>query len=168
LQQLVVRRIHLIRGHKVMLDSDLASLYGVATKVLVQAVRRNAARFPADFMFQLASDEFSVLRSQSVTSNMRGGRRYAPLAFTEQGVAMLSSVLRSPRAIRANIQIMRAFVQLREMLAERKDLARRLDALERKCDGQFAAVFDALRELMAPPHLSPRRRIGIRPRPPHG
>ena len=162
--QLVMRQILVIRGQKVMLDSDLAPLYGVSTKALVQAVRRNTARFPVDFMFQLTPDEFSTLRSQFVTSNRRGGRRYAPLAFTEQGVAMLSSVLRSPRAVQANIQIMRAFVQLREMLAERKDLARRLDALERKCDGQFAAVFDAIRELAIPPRLPPQRRIGFRPR----
>lgn len=158
------RRIHVIRGQKVMLDADLALLYGVPTKALAQGVRRNASRFPADFMFQLTAEEFSALRSQSVTSKTRGGRRYAPLAFTEQGVAMLSSVLRSPRSIQANIQIMRAFVRLRVMLAARRDLTRRLDALERRYDGQFSTVFEVLRELTAPSRPMVRRRIGFHPR----
>jgi hypothetical protein len=162
--------IFLIRGHKVMLDADLADLYGVKTKALNQAVRRNISRFPPDFMLQLTRDEaerlrsqiaISSLRSQFATSNAgRGGRRYAPLVFTEQGVAMLSSVLRSERAVQVNITIMRAFVKLRELLATHKDLARKLEALERKYDAQFKVVFDAIRELMAPPQVK-QRRIGF-------
>lgn len=160
----IERAILLIRGQKVMLDADLAALYGVATRVLVQAVKRNLSRFPDDFMFQLTAEEFAALRSQSVISNAnrpRGGRRYAPYAFTEQGVAMLSSVLRSKRAIQVNIEIMRAFVRLRQMLTSRADLARKLDALERKYDAQFKVVFDAIRELMRPPVRKPRP-IGFR------
>lgn len=148
-----------------MLDADLAMLYGVLTKALVQAVKRNRSRFPSDFMFQLTSEESSALRSQFVTSNLkqgRGGRRYAPYAFTEQGVAMLSSVLRSSRAIQVNIEIMRTFVCLRQILASHADLARRLKALERKYDAKFKVVFDAIRELMAPPARSPRH-MGFRP-----
>jgi hypothetical protein len=165
----VERRILSLRGHKVMLDADLAELYGVATKVLNQAVKRNIERFPQDFMFQLTKKDVdglvdywdsSALRSQFVTSNRRGGRRYLPLAFTEQGVAMLSSVLHSPRAVQVNIAIMRAFVKLREILATHRELARRLDELESKYDKQFRAVFDAIRELMTPPP-KPRRRIGF-------
>ena len=133
---------------------------GVSTKVFNQAVRRNKDRFPPDFMFQLTIQEFRSLRSQIVTSNKRGGRRYRPYAFTEQGVAMLSSVLRSKRAVKVNIEIMRAFVRLRRMLASNDELARRLAALEKKYDAQFKVVFDAIRELMAPP--SPKlRRIGF-------
>jgi len=157
----IERSILLIRGHKVMLDSDLASLYGVETKKLVQAVKRNLDRFPEDFMFQLTDEEFAVLRSQFVTSNEpagRGGRRYPPYAFTEQGVAMLSSVLRSPRAVAVNIEIMRAFVRLRRMLASHAELARKLDALEGKYDAQFKVVFDAIRELMQPPKATTKRR----------
>ncbi|MSQ14242.1 MAG: ORF6N domain-containing protein [Dehalococcoidia bacterium] len=148
-----------------MLDSDLAELYGVETKVLVQAVGRNKARFPEDFMFRLTKEEFDRLRSQFVTSNNpgRGGRRYPPYAFTEQGVSMLSSVLRSQRAVQVNIEIMRAFVRLREMLASNRDLARRLDEIEERYDEQFKAVFDAIRQLMVPP-TQPRRRLGFRPR----
>ena len=146
----VVAKILFIREQKVMLDQDLAELYGVATKVLTQAVKRNADRFPEDFMFQLTKQEFSDLRSQFVTSNW-GGRRYPPYAFTEQGVAMLSSVLRSERAIHVNIEIMRAFVRLRQMLASNAELARKLAALEKKYDAQFKVVFDAIRELMTPP-----------------
>lgn len=153
--------ILLIRSHKVMLDADLARLYGVPTKVLVQAAKRNRERFPADFMFQLSPKEFKILRSQSVTSNPRGGRRYPPYAFTEQGVAMLSSVLRSKHAVLVNIQIMRTFVRLRRILASHADLHRRLDALEKKYDKHFKVVFDAIRELMAPPE-KPSRRIGFR------
>ena len=137
-----------------MLDRDLAELYGVATKALNQAVARNVIRFPPDFSFHLTPDEAASLRSQSVTSKGRGGRRHAPLVFTEQGVAMLSSVLRSRRAVDVNIAIMRAFVHLRELLATHKDLARKFEELERKYDGKFALVFDAIRELMAP---SPER-----------
>lgn len=157
----IERAILLIRDKKVMLDADLASLYGVETKVLVQAVKRNAERFPQDFMFQLTKDEFAVLRSQIVTSRDWGGRRYPPYAFTEQGVAMLSSVLHSPRAIQVNIEIMRAFVRLRQMLASHAELARKLDALEKKYDAQFKAVFDAIRQLMAPPEPK-RRPMGFR------
>jgi len=131
----IERLIRLIRGHKVMLDEDLAELYGVETRVLIQAVKRNSSRFPGDFMFQLSVEEAKSLRSQSVISNKgRGGRRYLPFVFTEQGVAMLSSVLNSERAVEINIQIMRAFVRLREMIASNKDLARKLDALERKSE----------------------------------
>jgi hypothetical protein len=167
----IERAILLIRGHKVMLDSDLAALYGVETKSLVRAVKRNVERFPADFMFQLSPEEFEHLRYQFGTSNMargRGGRRYAPYAFTEQGVAMLSSALRSPRAVAVNVEIMRAFVRLRQMLASHADLARKLDALERKYDAQFKIVFDAIRELMVPPEAKPRRKIGFRMEEGHG
>lgn len=166
----IERRILLVRGHKVMLDADLAELYGVETKMLNQAVRRNIERFPDDFMFQLTADEVeslrfhfgtSALRSQFVTSKRgRGGRRYLPFAFTEQGVAMLSSVLRSKRAVEVNIAIMRAFVKLREMLASNQELARRLDQMEQKYDARFKIVFDAIRELMKPPE-NPRRAIGF-------
>ena len=151
-----------IRGQRVMLDSDLAALYGVATRVLVQAVQRNLERFPEDFMFRLTREEFEALRSQIVISKPgRGGRRALPYAFTEQGVAMLSSVLRSERAIRVNIEIMRAFVRLREMLASHGELARRLGELEQRYDEQFKAVFDAIRQLMTP-SAPARRRLGFR------
>jgi hypothetical protein len=162
LVEIIERKIYLIRGHKVMLDSDLAELYGVETRVLLQAVRRNLNRFPGDFMFQLNYQEVAALRSQFVTSKTgRGGRRYPPYVFTEQGVAMLSSVLNSERAIEVNIHIMRAFVKLREMIASHKDLAKRLDDLEKKYDIQFKVVFDAIRELMRPPE-KPKRKIGFR------
>ncbi len=148
----IERAILLIRGEKAMLDRDLAALYGVSTKVLLQSVRRNAERFPADFMFQLTDEEVEILRSQFVTSSSgHGGRRYIPYAFTEQGVAMLSSVLRSKRAVEVNIAIMRAFVRLRQILASHADLARKLDELEKKYDKQFAIVFEAIRQLMEPP-----------------
>ena len=156
----IQRAILLIRGGKVMLDADLASLYGVETKALIQAVKRNLSRFPADFMFQLTPEEFDGLRSQIVTSKGRGGRRSSPYAFTEQGVAMLSSVLKSRRAVQVNVEIMRTFVRLRGMLAAHADLARKLDALEKRYDAQFKAVFDAIRQLMAPPHAK-RKRIGF-------
>ena len=164
-------RIYLLRGQKVMLDDDLADLYGVATKVLVQAVKRNLDRFPEDFMFQLTAGEYSRLRSQIVTSNSRsqivtlsrGGRRYLPYAFTEQGVAMLSTVLHSKRAVRVNIEIMRAFVRLRQMLASNANLARKLATLEKKYDAQFRVVFDAIRELMTPPEPKKKRPIGFAP-----
>lgn len=158
--QRIERRILLIRGQKVMLDADLAELYDVETKMLNRAVRRNIERFPEDFMFQLTAQEDEGLRRQIGTSKMRGGRRYRPLAFTEQGVAMLSSVLRSSRAVQVNIAIMRAFVRLREILTSHRDLARRLDEMESKYDVQFKVVFDAIRELMKPPE-KPRRRIGF-------
>ncbi len=157
----IERSILFIRGHKVMLDADLALLYGVTTKVLVQAVKRNINRFPPDFTFQLTTKEFSCLRSQIVTSKAgRGGRRYLPYAFSEQGVAMLSSGLRSKRAVRVNIEIMRAFVRLRQILASHADLASKLADLEKKYDKQFKVVFDAIRQLMTPP-AKPRRKIGF-------
>jgi len=159
----IEKAILLIRGQKVMLDADLAELYGVETRVLVQAVKRNLERFPEDFMFQLSQEEFAILRSQIVTSSDWGGRRYCPYAFTEQGVAMLSSVLRSRRAIQVNIEIMRAFIRLRQMLASHVELARKLDALEKKYDAQFKQVFEAIRQLMAPPEPK-RRPIGFRKR----
>lgn len=160
----ILAAIHLIRGEKVMLDSDLAALYGVETGALVRAVKRNLARFPADFMFQLNEAEWADLRSQSGISSSWGGRRYAPFAFTEKGVAMLSSVLRSERAIQVNITIMRAFTQLRRMLATHADLARKLEALEKKYDSQFRAVFDAIRDLMEPPPKAKKPPIGFKPR----
>jgi len=155
--------ILLMRDKKVMLDADLASLYGVDTRVLVQAVKRNLDRFPADFMFQLSKEEVDFLRSQIVTLKRGRGQhsKYLPYAFTEQGVAMLSSVLHSPRAIQVNIEIMRAFVRLRRMLASHAELARKLDALEKKYDVQFKAVFDAIRQLMTPPEPK-RRPMGFR------
>jgi hypothetical protein len=155
------RLILMIRGHKVMLDSDLAELYGVTTKRLNEQVRRNLSRFPEDFMFQLTESETHLLRSQFATSKEgRGGRRYLPYAFTEQGVAMLSSVLNSERAIKVNIEIMRAFVRLRQILASNKELAKRLDELEKKYDAQFKIVFDAIRQLMKSPE-SKKRPIGF-------
>jgi hypothetical protein len=161
LSEQVERNILLIRGHRVMLDTDLAKLYRVPTKAINQAVKRNTNRFPVDFMFQLTSEETTALRSQFVTSKNRGGRQYRPYAFTEQGVAMLSSVLHSERAIQVNIAIMRAFVQLREMIGSNKGLARRLNELEKKYDSQFRVVFEAIRELMAEPE-SKVKRIGFK------
>ncbi len=148
--RMIEQRILFIRGHRVILDRDLAELYGVPTGTLNQAVARNVSRFPTDFAFYLTPDEAAGLISQSVISNGRGGRRHLPRVFTEQGVAMLSSVLRSRRAIDVNIAIMRTFVHLRELLATHQDLARRLQDLERKYDGKFTVVFDAIRTLMAP------------------
>lgn len=153
-------RIYLLRGHKVMLSPDLAELYGVEPRALVQAVKRNIERFPADFMFQLNDREFENLKSQIVISSWGGSRRAAPYAFTEQGVAMLSSVLRSRRAVMVNVEIMRAFVRLRQMLGAHAELARKLAALEKKYDAQFKVVFDAIRELMAPP-AGKKRPIGF-------
>jgi len=166
--QSLISRIRTVRGQKVLLDADLAALYGVATKVLVQAVRRNLRRFPADFMFHLTEQELRALRSQIVTLDDALGRarwrgrhaKYLPYAFTEQGVAMLSSVLRSERAVQVNVEIMRAFVRLRGLIADHRELARRLDDLESRYDRQFKVVFDAIRELMAPPP-APKRRIGF-------
>ena len=184
------RRILLLRSQRVMLDSDLAELYGVETKALNRAVKRNLDRFPEDFAFQLTGEEFEDLRCQIGTSNSsdpidlrsqigtsklrkglghsqsvvtrpgRGGRRYLPYAFTEQGVAMLSSVLRSTRAVQVNIAIMRAFVRLRELLSTHADLAGKLAEMERRYDSQFKVVFDAIRQLMTPPD-PPKRRIGF-------
>ena len=156
--------IYLIRGQKLMLSTDLAEFYGVSEKVLNQAVKRNAERFPDDFVFQLTRQEVTNLRSRFVTSSY-GGRRYLPFAFTEQGVAMLSSVLRSPRAVRVNIEIMRAFVRLRQLLATHADLARKLEEQEKKYDAQFKVVFEAIRQLMREPE--PRRKpigFGVRER----
>ncbi|HEX4806846.1 MAG TPA: ORF6N domain-containing protein [Conexibacter sp.] len=150
-----------MRGQRVVLDATLAELYGVETKMLVRAVHRNLDRFPEDFMFQLTAEE--ALRCQIGTSNTgRGGRRYRPYAFTEHGVAMLSGVLRSPRAVQVNIEIMRTFVRLRRLLAEHAELAQRIDELERRYDKQFRAVFDAIRELMRSPS-KPSRQLGFRP-----
>lgn len=153
-----------------LLDTDLAELYGVTTKALVQAVKRNLQRFPADFMFHLTDQDLRVLRSQIVTldeaGSKSGGRgryaKYAPYAFTEQGVAMLSSVLKSERAVQVNVEIMRAFVRLRGLIGHDRELTRRLDYLESKYDRQFKVVFDAIRELMSPPPTAaPKRRIGF-------
>ena len=147
------RRILMVRGQRVMLDSDLAKLYGVTTFNLNKAVKRNWRRFPSDFMFQLSPDEHERLIFQSGISKAagRGGRRHDPYVFTEHGVAMLSSVLRSERAIRVNIAIMRAFAHLRELLASHRDLAHKLEELEQRYDGQFKIVFDAIRDLMEKP-----------------
>ena len=158
-------RIYEIRGQRIMLDRDLAELYGVRTKALKQAVSRNTERFPSDFMFILTYQEFVNLRSQIVTSSSRqwGGTRYKPMAFTEQGVAMLSSVLRSKRAVQVNIEIMRAFVRLREMLSTHKELARKLKELEdrlEKHDEDIGLIFEAIRELMTPPD-KPTKKIGF-------
>lgn len=154
-------KILLLRGQKVMLDRDLALLYGIDAKSLKRAVRRNIDRFPVDFMFVLAQQELKDWRRQFGTSKSdRLGLRYPPMAFTEPGVAMLSSVLNSQRAIRVNIAIMRAFIRLRQILATHAGLARKLDELESKYDAQFRVVFDALRRLMNPPRR-PRRQIGF-------
>lgn len=159
----VERAILALRGQRVMLDETLAELYGVPVKALNQAVKRNAERFPSDFMFQLTADESEHLRSHLVTSKPtgRGGRRYEPYAFTEQGVAMLSSVLRSQRAVSVNIEIMRAFVRMRRVFQEHAELAGKLAQLERKHDGQFRVVFEAIRDLMTPP-AKPKARIGFK------
>jgi hypothetical protein len=152
--------IFFVRGERVILDADIATLYGVETKALVRAVKRNLDRFPEDFMFHLTQEEISNLRYQFGTSSW-GGRRYLPYAFTEQGVAMLSGVLRSEQAVRVNVEIMRTFVRLRRMINEQAELARKLDDLEERYDEQFKVVFDALRELMAPPEETEGRRIGF-------
>ena len=160
----IEKAIYLIRGEKVMLDRDLASLYGVETGALNRAVKRNLQRFPPDFMFQLTTDESDFLRCQiGISKRGRGGRRFLPYVFTEQGVAMLSSVLNSERAILVNIEIIRAFVKLRQMLASNVELSRRLDELESKYDKQFRVVFDAIRQLMATPART-RKQIGFRSR----
>src|SRR5450756_1815480 len=188
-------RIFLIRGQKVMLDADLAELYGVETKVFNQAIKRNAVRFPEDFMFQLTSEEFADLRCQIDTSNLRsqivtsnnpsgrGGRRHLPYAFTEHGAIMAASVLNSPRAVETSVQVVRAFVRLRQMLSSSAELwmkqlairlgckrpqpsrwlSRKLAALEKKYDIQFKAVFVAIRELMTPLEPRKKRPIGFAP-----
>ena len=159
--EIIEQRIYLIRCHKVMLSIDLAALYDVEPKVLVQAVKRNIERFPEDFMFQLSDQEFGNLKSQFVTSSWGGIRRANPYAFIEQGVAMLSGILNSQRAIKVNIEIMRAFVRLRGMLASNAELSRKVNALENKYDSQFKVVFDAIRQLMAPPEAKKKRAIGF-------
>ena len=160
----IEKAIYLIRGEKVMLDRDLASLYEVETGALNRAVKRNLQRFPQDFMFQLTTEESEFLRCQiGISKKGRGGRRFLPYVFTEQGVAMLSSVLNSERAILVNIEIMRAFVKLRQLLASNAELSRRLNELESKYDKQFRVVFDAIRQLMATPARG-RKEIGFRSR----
>lgn len=161
--------IHWIRKEKVLLDRDLADLYGVDTRTLKQAVRRNAKRFPEDFMFILSGEEFRQWRSQFVTSKAdRMGLRHPPMAFTEQGVAMLSSVLRSPQAVEVNIAIMRTFVQLRRLMDSNRELARKIENLEKKYDEQFAVVFDAIKRLLDDEdsrRKKPKRPIGFNPGP---
>jgi DNA-binding PadR family transcriptional regulator len=159
IEEIVQNKIYLVRGQKVMLDSDLANLYQVETKVLNQSVRRNVNRFPEDFMFQLDNEEENNLRSQIVTSSY-GGKRKPTFAFTEQGVAMLSSVLRSDRAIQVNIQIMRIFTNLRQMILTQKDLQEKIENLESKYDEHFRVVFDALRQLIQK-DSEPKRQIGF-------
>jgi hypothetical protein len=158
--EVIEKKILLIGGQKVMLDSDLAALYGVTTKRLNEQVRRNLKRFPTDFMYQLSREEFESLRSHFATSSSWGGRRTPPYVFTEQGIAMLSSVLNSNRAIDVNIQIMRTFVKLREMISTHKDLAKKLSDLEKKYDGQFQIVFEAIRQLIEVEE-KPKRKIGF-------
>jgi phage regulator Rha-like protein len=157
----IERAILQIRGQKVMLDRELAAMYGVQTKILNKAVARNLGRFPPDFMFRLTKEERSSLRFQFGTLKRGQHSKYLPYAFTEQGVAMLSSVLRSPRAVQVNIAIMRAFVRLREMLLSNADLARKLAALEAKYDSQFKVVCEAIRQLMAPPETPGKPEIGF-------
>ena len=158
----IEKAIMLIRGHKVMLDHDLAELYEVETFNLNKAVKRNLDRFPSDFMFQLTVQEFNNLKFQIGRSSW-GGRRTSPYAFTEQGVAMLSSVLRSSRAVQVNVEIMRTFVRLRQMLSSHAELARKLNALEKKYDEQFKVVFEAIRQPMTP-SPRPQRSIGFHTR----
>jgi len=158
----IERLILFVRGEKVILDAGLATLYGVETGALTRAVRRNIDRFPEDFMFQLTREEAERLRCQIGISNRRGGRRYLPYAFTEHGVAMLSSVLNSPRAVQVNIEIMRASVRMRRMLGEYEELSRKLDAMERNYDAQFKVVFKAIHQLIASPAPPKRRQIGFR------
>jgi len=162
-EERILGSILIVRGQKVLLDSDLAEMYGVSTGRLNEQVRRNRDRFPDDFMFRLNAQEAASLRSQNAILKTGRGqhRKYAPTEFTEQGVALLSNVLRSPRAVQVNIAIMRAFVKLRGMLASHKELAAKLDAMERKYDAQFKVVFDAIRGLMSPPATPPKRKIGF-------
>lgn len=156
----IAQKILVIRGQKMMLDSDLAKLYGVETRVLIQAVKRNMERFPEDFMFQLNPHEFKILKSQFVMSSW-GGRRTRPYVFTEQGVAMLSSVLKSKQAIEVNILIMRAFVKLREIISSNKELADKIEKLDKKYDKQFSKIFIAIQQLMAPFKDKEKRQIGF-------
>ena len=160
LEQRVEKKIYIIRGQKVILDRDLAELYGVTTGNLNKAVNRNLERFPGDFMFKLTSEEAGYLRFQFGSLKRGAHFKYFPYAFTEQGVAMLSSVLRSKRAIQVNIAIMRAFVKLRQILSTHKELAQKLNELEKKYDSQFRVVFEAIRQLMEPPE-KPKKKIGF-------
>jgi len=157
--EVIESRIFVVRGQKVMFDKDLAMLYGVETRRLIEQVKRNIKRFPSDFMFQLTKEEFYELRSHFATSK-RGGRRYLPYAFTEQGIAMLSSVLNSERAIMVNIQIMRTFVKMRRMMLSYKDLKMKIERLERKYDRKFKIVFDVLKKVLEP-EIKEKRRIGF-------
>jgi phage regulator Rha-like protein len=164
-QEVIERKIYLIRGHKVMLDKELAKLYGVSTKRLKEQVNRNIKRFPEDFMFELTMQESRILRSQFATSSW-GGVRYLPYVFTEQGIAMLSSVLNSERAIQVNIIIIRAFVKLRKILSTHKELAHKLNELERKIekhDAEIQSIFEAIRQLMEPPPQKSRHITGFKP-----
>ncbi|MDP8258937.1 MAG: ORF6N domain-containing protein [Candidatus Aadella gelida] len=156
----VKERIYRIRGKNVMLDEEIAELYGVSTKRLNEQVRRNIKRFPSDFMFRLVAKEVAILKSQIATSRW-GGRRYFPYAFTEQGVAMLSSVLHSEKAIQVNISIMRAFVSLRRMVITSEGLKRKIELIEKKYDAQFKVVFTAIKQLISPPSEKKRKRIGF-------
>jgi hypothetical protein len=162
----IAQLVFFIRGEKVILDMDLAALYRVEARALNQAVARNRKRFPTDFMFQLSTEEFGNKKPNSsqtvMSSGKHRGRKYRPYAFTEQGVAMLSSVLRSPRAVEVNIAIMRTFVQLRRLMESNRDLAQKIEALEKKYDEQFAVVFAAIKELIAPPAPA-RKQIGFHP-----
>lgn len=158
----IERSILLLRGHRVILDADLAALYGVTTARLNQQVRRNMDRFPEDFAFLLTKAEFGDLKLHFASSSSGwGGRRKPPFAFTEHGALMAANVLKTPTAVTTSVQVVRAFVRLREMLVTNKELARRLDVLERKYDAQFKVVFDAIRQLMAPPPAPSKRRIGF-------
>jgi hypothetical protein len=160
----ISHKIFFVRGTRVMLDADLARLYGVETKNLNKAVKRNASRFPSDFMFQLSSKELQILRFQSGTSRgVQGGRRYAPYAFTEQGIAMLSSVLHSARAVQVNVAIMRTFVRLREMLTTHEELRRKIDAMEKRYDARFQAVFDTIQRMLETP-IPAKKPIGFHAR----
>jgi hypothetical protein len=158
----IERAILLVRGEKVMLDADLAAIYGVETGALNRAVKRNASRFPKDFMFKLTPKEAEALRCQvGISKAGRGGRRYLPNAFTEHGALMLANVLNSERATQTSVQVVRAFVRLRQLLASNAELARKLAALEKKYDAQFRVVFEAVRKLMTPPKPPKRREIGF-------
>jgi hypothetical protein len=164
LPEIIIRRIHWIRGDRVMLDEDLAALYNVETRALVQAIKRNPGRFPPDFMFQLTDEEWTALRSQNVISKGRGGRRYAPYAFTEHGALMLSSILKSETAEEIGIVIVRTFVQLRALLATNKDLAIKLEKIEQKVsshDQAIAGLIEAFRQLMSPKNPEKHRPIGF-------
>lgn len=161
IERAVEQSIYFVRGTKVMLDEDLAWLYQVETRALVQAVKRNEKRFPPDFMFQLSAQEHEALRSQFVISSGRTGRRFPPYAFTEQGIAMLSGVLRSDRAIEVNIEIMRVFIRLRSILREHQELRWQLENLEEKYDHQFKVVFDAIRDLIPPKDNKPKKALGF-------